>query len=165
MMDDGKGIGRGHDPVQLRRETSGVRNWARGGGGGADEGSRKAERRTKKDVRRGAGRVLPDRCAKAKENERKMLHPSAASRCACPGDQPVLEGTVLTLDHTVSLRVVRGCELAGDAQRPRQFQPQVRGELPPPVSNDGVRNSKAGHPLTQEGPRRCLLYTSDAADE
>ena len=58
---------------------------------------------------------------------------------------------MLSLNHPVGLRVIRGRLLLGNAQGGSQSSPQVRCELPTLVRNDGVGDAVTGHPVTQKG--------------
>ena len=84
-----------------------------------------------------------------------MLHPATRGHGGA-GDKAVLQGTMLPLHHAICLRVVRGRQLVGDAQRARQLQPQIRSKLTAPIGDDGVGDTKTGNPMAQEGPSRRL---------
>ena len=79
-----------------------------------------------------------------------MLHPACGPRGAGAGDQAFLQGTVLPLDHPITLGVVGGCQLVRDAKTLGQLGPQLRRELAATVSNDGLRDSKTRHPVAKE---------------
>ena len=80
-----------------------------------------------------------------------MCHPTGVTGSTGTGDQAVLEGPVLPLDHAVALGMVRGGELACDAQGLRELTPKIAGELPSAIRDNCVRGTKPGNPVTDKG--------------
>ena len=76
-----------------------------------------------------------------------MLHPTGVAGGTGTGNEAVFEGSMLSLDHPVALRVIGSSQPTGDAQGGGQFTPQVTSELSAPVRDNGFRGPKTGHPV------------------
>ena len=108
------------------------------------------------EVSRTATRVLSNRRPHAKEDEREVVEPGPRPGGCRTGHDALLQSPMLTLDESVALRMVLGCLATGNPQKRRELGPEAASKLPPAVSDNGRRDSKSGHPMTQQGEGAVL---------
>ena len=79
-----------------------------------------------------------------------MVHPRTGTRSTLPGNKPVLDRAMLSLDQAVAQWVIGRGHVLGDPQHGAELHPEPGHELTATVCDNGGRDAEVENPVMQQ---------------